>query len=141
MKILNNIQDYLYNLFLFYPESKLFLFLFLIAYLFGLLNKVNVYVSIGQCVLLVFGLKNIKCLIEGNCYNGVYTFLLIFAFTNIFLVLYKEFFFKFFPNTTIDFIKKGDKGEIYYKLSQNVLANTSKIRNNILDKINNKNNE
>ena len=97
--------------------------------------------SIGQCVLLVFGLKNIKCLIEGNCYNGVYTFLLIFAFTNIFLVLYKEFFFKFFPNTTIDFIKKGDKGEIYYKLSQNVLANTSKIRNNILDKINNKNNE
>ena len=77
MKLLNKFQNYLYNLFLLYPESKLFLFLFLVSYLFGLLNKVNVYVSASQCVLLILGLKNIKCLIEGNCYNGVYTFLLI----------------------------------------------------------------
>ena len=141
MKLLNKFQTYLYNLFLLYPESKLFLFLFLVAYLFGLLNKVNVYVSVGQFVLLLLGLKNIKCLIEGNCYNGVYTFLLIFAFTNIFLVLYKEFFMNFFPNTTIDFIKSSKDSELYYKLSQNILANTSKIKDDLINKLSNKNNE
>ena len=72
MKIVTSIMDYLYELIFFHQESKVFILLFLIAYLFGLLKKVGTYISIGQGALLVVGLRSIKCMIEGNCYNDVY---------------------------------------------------------------------
>ena len=62
MKIINNLLDNLYDITLFHQESKVFIFLCLIAYLFGLLKKVGTYISISQGALLVVGLRSIKCM-------------------------------------------------------------------------------
>jgi hypothetical protein len=130
MKIVSNIVDYLYEITFFHQESKVFIFLFLIAYLFGLLKKVGTYISIGQGSLLIVGLRSIKCMIEGNCYNDVYLFILVFTFTNIVLILYKDIFLSLFPKTTRGILESKERDGLYYKISTDIISDASKLRNN-----------
>ena len=92
MNIIKRIKEYFQEIFMFYPESRLFLFLFLISYLFGLMEDVETYISVGQIAILFIGLRSIKCMIEGQCHSDVYFFLFIFTLTNIVLVVLKDYF-------------------------------------------------
>ena len=83
MKLLQLVIEYFNELLMFYPESRMFLFLFLISYLFGVLEEVDIYISIGQFAILFIGLRSIKCMIEGGCHSDVYFFLLIFSIAAI----------------------------------------------------------
>tara|TARA_Y200000002_G_C22136994_1_gene437238 strand:+ start:98 stop:511 length:414 start_codon:yes stop_codon:yes gene_type:complete len=127
MKIVKKIQNYLHNLLFLHPESKVFTFLFLVAYFFGLLKQVGTFVSISQGALLIVGLRSIKCMIEGNCYSDVYIFILVFTFTNIVLILYEDLFLKIFPKTTRGIIESKKKDGLYYKISTDIISDASKI--------------
>jgi hypothetical protein len=105
MKLIQVLKDYIQEILMFYPESRMFLFLFLISYLFGLLEEVGTYVSIGQIAILFVGLRSIKCMIEGGCHSDVYFFLFIFSLTNIILVVLHDYFLLIFPKPTTKFIK------------------------------------
>lgn len=135
MKIVRRIQDYLNGLLFLHPESKIFTFLFLVAYFFGLLKQVGTFVSISQGALLIVGLRSIKCMIEGNCYRDVYIFILVFTFTNIILILYEDLFLKIFPKTTKGIIYTKKKDGLYYKISTDIISDASKLAdvNNDLD--------
>jgi hypothetical protein len=100
MNIYQYFKDYFKEILMFYPESRLFLFLFLISYLFGLMEEVGTYVSLGQIFILLVGLRSIKCMIEGNCHSDVYFFLFIFTLSNIILVVLHDYFLFIFPKTT-----------------------------------------
>jgi hypothetical protein len=121
MNIKKKIIDYVNNLLLFYPESRLFLFLFLISYLFGLLKDVGVVISIGQGFILLIGLRSIRCMIEGGCHRDVYFFLLVFAFTNIILVVLYDYFLLVFPETTKKILKDRDGDSTYYMISKEMV--------------------
>ena len=117
MKLIKFVKDYITEVFMFYPESRLFLFLFLISYLFGLMEEVGTYVSISQIAILFVGLRSIKCMIEGGCHSDVYFFLFIFSLTNIILVVLHDYFLLIFPKTTNKFmenVEKDKKKNSYY---------------------------
>ena len=117
MKLLQLVKEYFNELLMFYPESRMFLFLFLISYLFGLLEEVDIYISIGQFAILFIGLRSIKCMIEGGCHSDVYFFLLIFSLTNIILVVLHDYFLLIFPKTTKKLIQdktNEKKKDSYY---------------------------
>ena len=117
MNLIQLAKDYITEVFMFYPESRLFLFLFLISYLFGLIEEVETYVSLGQIAILFVGLRSIKCMIEGGCHSDVYFFLFIFSLTNIILVVLHDYFLLIFPKTTnkfMDNLKKDKKKNSYY---------------------------
>ncbi len=117
MKLIQSLKDYVNEILMFYPESRLFLFLFLISYLFGLLEEVDAYVSLGQIAILFVGLRSIKCMIEGGCHSDVYFFLFIFTLTNIVLVVLHDYFLLIFPKTTKKFIddtQNDKKKNSYY---------------------------
>ena len=121
MNLIKEIKDYLNEILMFYPESRLFLFLFLISYLFGLLKDVGVVISVSQIVILLIGLRSIRCMIEGGCHSDVYFFLLVFAFTNIILVVLYDYFLLVFPETTKKILKDRDVDSPYYVISKEVL--------------------
>ena len=121
INIKTKILDYITDFLLFYPESRLFLFLFLISYLFGLLKEVGVVISVGQIFILLIGLKSIRCMIEGGCHSDVYFFLLVFAFTNIILVVLYDYFLLVFPETTKKILKDRDVDSPYYVISKEML--------------------
>jgi hypothetical protein len=121
MNIKKKIYDSLNELLLFYPESRLFLFLFLISYLFGLLKDVGVVISIGQVFILLIGLRSIRCMIEGGCHADVYFFLLVFTFTNIILVVLYDYFLLVFPETTKKILKDRDSDSPYYVISKEIV--------------------
>tara|TARA_B110000285_G_C15063278_1_gene583612 strand:+ start:865 stop:1311 length:447 start_codon:yes stop_codon:yes gene_type:complete len=108
MSIKTKLLDYVNGLLLFYPESRLFLFLFLISYLFGLLKNVSAVIAISQVFILLVGLRSIRCMIEGKCYSDIYLFLLVFTFTNIILVVLYDYFLLVFPRTTKKIVKDRD---------------------------------
>ena len=117
MKLLQLVKEYFNELLMFYPESRMFLFLFLISYLFGVLEEVDIYISIGQFAILFIGLRSIKCMIEGGCHSDVYFFLLIFSLTNIILVVLHDYFLLIFPKTTKKLIQdktNEKKKDSYY---------------------------
>ena len=117
MKLIKIVKDYITEVFMFYPESRLFLFLFLISYLFGLMEEVETYISISQIAILFVGLRSIKCMIEGGCHSDVYFFLFIFSITNIILVVLHDYFLLIFPKTTNKFmenVKRDKKKNSYY---------------------------
>ena len=93
MNLIKPVKEYVNELIMFYPESRLFLFLFLISYLFGILEEVETYISIGQIAILFVGLRSIKCMIEGGCHSDVYFFLFIFSLTNIILVVLHDYYY------------------------------------------------
>ena len=95
MNLIELIKDYIQEIFMFYPESRLFLFLFLISYLFGLMEEVGTIISLSQIAILFVGLRSIKCMIEGGCHSDVYFFLFIFSLTNIVLVVLHDYFLLF----------------------------------------------
>ena len=109
MKLIKFVKDYITEVFMFYPESNLFLFLFLISFLFGLMEEVGTYVSISQITILFVGLRSIKCMIEGGCHSDVYFFLFIFSLTNIILVVLHDYFLLIFPKTTNKFMENVEK--------------------------------
>ena len=130
MSIKTKVFDYVNDFLLFYPESRLFLFLFLISYLFGLLKDVGVVISVGQIFILLIGLRSIRCMIEGGCHNDVYFFphyfryiliLLVFTFTNIILVVLYDYFLLVFPETTKKILKDRDSDSAYYVISKEVV--------------------
>ena len=78
MNLIKLLKEYINELLMFYPESRLFLFLFLISYLFGVMEEVGTFISVSQIAILFVGLRSIKCMIEGGCHSDVYFFLFIF---------------------------------------------------------------
>ena len=122
------IIDYVNDLLLFYPESRLFLFLFLISYLFGLLKDVGIVVSVGQIFILLTGLRSIRCMIEGNCHKVVYVFLLVFTFTNIILVVLYDYFLLVFPETTKKILKNRDHKSPYYMLTKEIINDLPRMK-------------
>jgi len=121
MNIKKKILDYVNDLLLFYPESRLFLFLFLISYLFGLLKDVGVVISVGQIFILLIGLRSIRCMIDGGCHSDVYFFLFAFAFTNIILVVLYDYFLLVFPETTKKILKDRVVDSPYYVISKEMV--------------------
>lgn len=122
MNLIKLTKDYINEFLMFYPESRMFLFLFLISYLFGLLEEVGKYVSIGQIAILLVGLRSIKCMIEGGCHSDVYFFLFIFSLTNIILVVLHDYFLLIFPKSTKKFIDdthtEKKKNSYYFDFSK-----------------------
>ena len=117
MNLIKLLKEYINELLMFYPESRLFLFLFLISYLFGVMEEVGTFISVSQIAILFVGLRSIKCMIEGGCHSDVYFFLFIFSLTNIILVVLHDYFLLIFPKTTNKFIKnvkENKKKNSYY---------------------------
>lgn len=98
--MINKIVNYINEFILKYPESKLFFLLFLISNLFALLKKADIFVLFGQYFIMTWGLRNIKCMFEGNCIKDIYFLLFIFTFTNIIIVVLHDYFALLFPQTT-----------------------------------------
>lgn len=98
--MINRIVNYINEFILKYPESKLFFLLFLISNLFALLKKADLFVLFGQYFIMTWGLRNIKCMFEGNCIKDIYFLLFVFTFTNIIIVVLHDYFSLLFPQTT-----------------------------------------
>ena len=95
--MINRIVNYINEFILKYPESKLFFLLFLISNLFALLKKADLFVLFGQYFIMTWGLRNIKCMFEGNCIKDIYFLLFVFTFTNIIIVVLHDYFSLLFP--------------------------------------------
>ena len=124
MKLIKFVKDYITEVFMFYPESRLFLFLFLISYLFGLMEEVEIYISISQICYFICWSESIKCMIEGGCHSDVYFFLFIFSLTNIILVVLHDYFLLIFPKTTNKFmenVKRDKKKFILHGFIQGII--------------------
>lgn len=124
--IFRNIVNFLKNTLFLYPEHKIYFFLCLLSYLFGLLEKVGTYISLSQIIILFIGSRSIKCMIEGKCYKDIYFFLIVFTFTNILIVIIYKHLSYLFPKTINKIINNKNSESSYAIFTSEVIQNLPK---------------
>jgi len=132
--MINKIVRYINEFILKYPESKLFFLLFLISNLFALLKKADLFVLFGQYFIMTWGLRNIKCMFEGNCIKDIYFLLFIFSFTNIIIVILHDYFTLLFPQTTKKIANNKKQTSMYSVLFHEIVDDIPFLKNLFNDK-------
>ena len=132
--MINKIIRYINKFILKYHESKLFFLLFLISNLLALLKKADLFVLFGQYFIMTWGLRNIKCMFEGNCIKDIYFLLFIFSFTNIIIVILHDYFTLLFPRTTKKIDNNKKKSSMYSVLFHEIVDDIPFLKNLFNDK-------